>query len=278
MARSGIYFAYLLYAAVTVELLNALSARSSYRPQKHSIGGVSLIDKRIRIELLSPPSRLCNTAMNSVSSSRASEDNSIINEDPNGIFNLIGVSSKFFVSGISTIVLYSTESWIPLYYIVGSILNGVLSKCLKIIIKEPRPPQSGKGGYGMPSSHTQAFFFFLAVVAMNCSRFLGTRSSLILSLSALAYSCIASYWRIVTEVHSVSQTLVGAVVGLLFGVFFVTKEAAAASYFEPLIGNRRGVPLVLKFVISTLGAMVICKSEIKSLLKYCMKKMTKKKS
>jgi membrane-associated phospholipid phosphatase len=129
---------------------------------------------------------------------------------PEGIINLIGESSKLVVAGIATSVLYNNTSWLPVYYVLMLVLNGVLSNVLKNIIKESRPPQSSKEGYGMPSSHTQAFSFFFAVITMNATRFLPFRESIILSICVLIYCLLATYWRVVIGVHTVSQTVVGA--------------------------------------------------------------------
>jgi hypothetical protein len=128
-------------------------------------------------------------------------------QQPRGIFNIVGASAKFFVSGVATLVLYSTDSWVPLYYILGAVLNGALSRGMKNTLKQPRPPQSDKGGYGMPSSHTQSFFFFLTAVSLNSLRFMSFREAIVLSLLILLYSCVASYWRVVSGVHSLSQVL-----------------------------------------------------------------------
>lgn len=196
---------------------------------------------------------------------------------PKGFFNVVGASSKFFVSGLATIVLYSTNSWVPMYYIFGAVLNGVVSKCLKNIIKQPRPPQSVKLGYGMPSSHTQSFFFFLTALTSNSSRFLSAKLSALLFSAILVYSCAASYWRVVTGVHTFSQTLIGAVVGILFGTFISRNEAAFLASLEPFTNGHVGVPLLAKLFMSTAGALVICKSEVKLLLKFLFKKVLKKK-
>jgi PAP2 superfamily len=196
---------------------------------------------------------------------------------PKGFFNVVGASSKFFVSGLATVVLYSTDSWVPMYYIFGSVLNGVVSKCLKNIIRQPRPPQSDKGGYGMPSSHTQSFFFFLTALTSNSSRFLSAKLSALLFTAILVYSCAASYWRVVTGVHTFSQTVVGAVVGILFGSFVSRNEAAFLLSLEPFTRGYVGVPLIAKLFMSTAGALVICKSEVKLLLKLLSKRNLKKK-
>ena len=186
---------------------------------------------------------------------------------PRGFFNVVGISSKFFVTGIATLVLYGTSSWIPLYYILCSVLNGALSKGIKKIVKQPRPPQSDKTGYGMPSSHTQAFFFFVAVVSVNAPRFLNIKYSALLSLSLLIYSIVASYWRVAAGIHSFSQTLVGAVIGLLFGLFISKGEMVAIAKLKPLLGDSMAVPILVKLPISTLGFLVTCNSELLFLLK-----------
>ena len=183
-----------------------------------------------------------------------------------GVFNVIGLSAKFFVSGAATLVLYSTDSWIPLYYILSSVLNGVLSKGIKSIVKQPRPPQSVKAGYGMPSSHTQAFFFFVAVVAVNAPRFLSMKFSALLSLLLLLYSVVASYWRVVAGVHSYSQTIVGAFLGLVIGILAAKGEVSAIAKVLPFLGKNLGVPIYAKLTVSILGFIVICKSEVESIL------------
>jgi membrane-associated phospholipid phosphatase len=200
---------------------------------------------------------------------------------PEGIFNLIGESSKLVVAGVATFVLYTRQdSWLPLYYILMSILNGVLSKALKSIIKEPRPPQSSKEGYGMPSSHTQAFFFFFAVISMNATRFLPIRESWILSICFLVYCLMATYWRVVTGVHTAAQTVVGAAVGLSFGAFVARNEISATLVLQSLLLNGKHdviqpVPLKAKLFLSFTGFVLIYKNEIKDNLKLMLKRKKK---
>ena len=78
---------------------------------------------------------------------------------------LIGESAKFVVSGIAgTIIISQPTSWKPIYYVFMGVINGLLSKILKSIIKMPRPPNSSEDGYGMPSSHTQSIVYFWSVL------------------------------------------------------------------------------------------------------------------
>ena len=256
-------------------ILHAASSVLSYQLRAHPVR--SLLSRselsaypysRIRTSSEHSSTLLMSSSTSSSGSSRSivnKHDQHDKNEKPQGVFNIVGATSKFFVSGVATAVLYGTNSWVPLYYILGAVLNGVLSKGIKEMVKQPRPNQSHRDGYGMPSSHTQSFFFFFTAVAFNASRFLSMRNSVILSLSILIYSLVASYWRVAAGIHSVSQTFVGAFVGLLFGTFVAKNEMATIGLLQPLTGGTLWVPIQAKLLVSTLGCVVICKSEIKIL-------------
>ena len=58
-------------------------------------------------------------------------------------------------------------SLLPFFYVLAGVANGVLSKALKAVIKQPRPPGSKKGGHGFPSSHAQSLFFFLTILLVK---------------------------------------------------------------------------------------------------------------
>jgi hypothetical protein len=183
------------------------------RSHRTSATSTSIVDNlmapRDKVLRLSPPYARSLTSMKlSLTSGYIKE--TVNKRKPEGVFNLIGESSKLVVAGIATFVLYTNNSWLPVYYILMSVLNGVMSKVLKDIIREPRPPQSSKEGYGMPSSHTQAFFFFFAVISINATRFLPFRESIILSICFFIYCLLATYWRVVIGVHTAAQTVVGA--------------------------------------------------------------------
>lgn len=82
--------------------------------------------------------------------------------------NFVGESAKVVVSGAAGItLLLQSQSWKPLYYIFGGVINAILSKVLKNIFKIPRPKDSGEDGYGMPSSHAQSLFYFFSIVATS---------------------------------------------------------------------------------------------------------------
>jgi dolichyldiphosphatase len=84
----------------------------------------------------------------------------------------VGQSAKYIVLGIAVLSVLFIESPLPVYYVVGGVCNAFLSKILKHVIKQPRPLGSLKGGYGMPSSHSQSIFYFLAVLAIKSCDFI----------------------------------------------------------------------------------------------------------
>lgn len=86
------------------------------------------------------------------------------------LFSYVGKSAKLIFAGSAFVVTLCVESWIPVYYVVFGIINSVISKTLKMILKIERPEKSPKKGYGMPSSHAQAMFYFTTTVAMAGTR------------------------------------------------------------------------------------------------------------
>ena len=134
------------------------------------------------------------------------------------------------------------------YYFVGVFLNVIINIILKGIFKQPRPSDDLKtvelalkkglflpfDVYGMPSGHAQ-FCAFSSVFL-----FLSTKNWNILFL-LLFLSLIVVWQRIYFEYHSISQILVGLIVGGLFGFIIysfsqnkikgVIREKKDDSYF-----------------------------------------------
>ena len=62
------------------------------------------------------------------------------------LLDVIGKSAKYVVTGIATYFVLCTDSWLPMYYILGGVLNAITGKTLKSIIRQPRPADSPKKG------------------------------------------------------------------------------------------------------------------------------------
>jgi len=125
------------------------------------------------------------------------------------------------------------------YYNVGLIANAILNTILKGIIQEPRPLLDGKkiklmtnhakeyffqNGipfdiYGMPSGHAQMAFFTSVFIYLSIKHTNFLYLYIIISL----FIC---YQRIKIQYHSMSQIVVGAIVGSGFGylVYQLARE------------------------------------------------------
>jgi hypothetical protein len=84
-------------------------------------------------------------------------------------FSFIASNAKSIVSSIvGLIILYESESWIPTFYVFGAFVTAVLSKILKLIIREKRPKnKSSNNDFGMPSSHSSSLFYFANILSVQ---------------------------------------------------------------------------------------------------------------
>lgn len=118
------------------------------------------------------------------------------------------------------------------YYTVGIFANAVLNLIFKGIIQEPRPifdnnkvkilKTHGKNSFyqngipfdifGMPSGHSQAAFFSTIFI------YLAFKQTNLLYIY-IPLTLLTCYQRVKFQYHSISQIVVGAIVGLAFGRF-----------------------------------------------------------
>ena len=119
------------------------------------------------------------------------------------------------------------------YYTIGVFINSILNIIIKGFLQQPRPSEDPKefelalkNGkrfifkdgmiphdiFGMPSGHTQSalfssFYIFLSLRKIN------------ILLFYLIISLIVIYQRIKYNYHTFFQTLVGAIIGILFSYY-----------------------------------------------------------
>jgi membrane-associated phospholipid phosphatase len=119
------------------------------------------------------------------------------------------------------------------YFNIGLFFNSVLNTILKGIIQEPRPMFDSKkiklmashakdyffqNGipfdiYGMPSGHAQAAFYITVFL------YLSLKHTNLLYL-CIVFSLIICYQRVKFEFHSISQVIVGSVLGSVIAYIF----------------------------------------------------------
>jgi membrane-associated phospholipid phosphatase len=118
------------------------------------------------------------------------------------------------------------------YYTVGIFANAVLNIIFKGIIQEPRPMFDNKkvallktygkdyffqNGipfdiFGMPSGHAQASFFSTIFIYLTFKQ----RNLLYIYIPLTLLTC---YQRVQFDYHSISQVIIGGIVGTAFGYF-----------------------------------------------------------
>ena len=69
--------------------------------------------------------------------------------------------------------------------LVGAVLNGILSKILKKMLRMPRPTGAPLADPGMPSSHAQSLFFFAVYIAFSIGQMTASNKFKVVAWSAL---------------------------------------------------------------------------------------------
>ena len=156
-------------------------------------------------------------------------------------------------------MILSRPDWLPVYVVSGGVLNGLVSKAIKRVVRQPRPTGSPRQGSGMPSSHAQTLFFFsttLALLALDRHTVPAT-----VPIVSLGYSVIAVAHRVTERLHSIAQTAVGAVLGTLFALAF--------HRLEPSFVRSSSMPpsLNLRMAFVAICAAVLFRKEASALLK-----------
>lgn len=127
------------------------------------------------------------------------------------------VSAALFIS-----LLWRRDAQVVTIF-VGAVWNGILSKILKLVIRQPRPKKlllmsessvkDKPSDPGMPSSHAMSLSF------IGTSFLLNFRQPLAIIFIAL-YTSLALIYRIKMNLHTKEQVLVGTFLGALHGVFW----------------------------------------------------------
>ncbi|CAN1122000.1 Lipid phosphate phosphatase epsilon 2, chloroplastic [Linum perenne] len=138
-----------------------------------------------------------------------------------------------------------------MWVVTGAVVNAVLSVALKRILNQERPFPTPKSDPGMPSSHAQSLFYIVAFGILATVKWLGvTGVSVILGSLLMASGSYFSWLRVSQKLHTVSQVVVGAVVGASFSTlwYWLWNEFVLQAFISSI-----WVRLVV-----VLGAIVFC--------------------
>ncbi|XP_028774614.1 lipid phosphate phosphatase epsilon 1, chloroplastic [Neltuma alba] len=128
--------------------------------------------------------------------------------------------SKWMVSAFFGALILWRHDAESLWFAAGSILNAVFSVVLKRILNQERP-STLKSDPGMPSTHGQSIFFFVAFAILSSIEWLGlSGSSVTISGLAVVLGSYFSYLRVSQQLHTASQVVVGAIIGSIDSVLW----------------------------------------------------------
>ncbi|XP_073276077.1 lipid phosphate phosphatase epsilon 2, chloroplastic-like [Primulina huaijiensis] len=144
--------------------------------------------------------------------------------------------SKWVVSAVfGAIVLWRHDAG-SLWALTGAVINAMISSRLKKILNQQRPVSTLRSDPGMPSSHAQSFFYTITFLNLSMVELHGI-SGLTVSLSG-TFFLFASYFswlRVSQQVHTVSQVVVGAVLGSIFSLLWLWSWNAFVLHLFPLV-------------------------------------------
>ncbi|GAU36018.1 hypothetical protein TSUD_211560 [Trifolium subterraneum] len=128
--------------------------------------------------------------------------------------------TKWIVSALFGVFVIWRHDAEALWFAGGSVVNAILSVLLKQILNQKRP-STVKSDPGMPSSHSQSIFFAVMFIILSSVELLTINAFTITSsVLALAFGSYLSYLRVSQKLHTVSQVVVGAVVGSIFSILW----------------------------------------------------------
>ncbi|PIA52740.1 hypothetical protein AQUCO_01000540v1 [Aquilegia coerulea] len=139
----------------------------------------------------------------------------------NGLEYTINKTSKWLVAALfGALILWKRDAE-ALWVSMGCVMNSGLSIILKKILNQERPVSTLRSDPGMPSSHAQSIFFGVFFVILSMVKHLGLNEiTLIGGVLIFAAGSYLSWLRVSQKLHTISQVLVGGIVGSIFSVLW----------------------------------------------------------
>jgi len=144
--------------------------------------------------------------------------------------------------GFVTLILFRRDLH-TITFFIGLLFNEFVNYVLKHIIKQPRPitRENMYNENGMPSSHSQFLWFFsvymFLFIWVRLQHITNSKSvwfsKLMVSLGCFAAALIVTFSRVYLLYHSVSQVIVGSLIGALLGLlWFLLTNYILTPWFQ----------------------------------------------
>ncbi|XP_047974937.1 lipid phosphate phosphatase epsilon 1, chloroplastic-like isoform X1 [Salvia hispanica] len=187
----------------------------------------------------------------------AFEQEAFVNEsltfEDGGIEATINHMSKWLISAILIVFILWRHDALALWASMGSAINATLSVVLKHLLNHERPVSGLRSDPGMPSSHAQSIGYTITFLAVSLVEMFGVNAFTV-TLSGV-FAIIGSYFawlRVSQRLHTVSQVVVGAVVGFTFGfLWFWSWNSFVLNLFTSFLWAKLVISLgAFVFVVS----------------------------
>ncbi|KPJ11756.1 Dolichyldiphosphatase 1 [Papilio machaon] len=165
------------------------------------------------------------------------------------IFALISLAPFGIGAGFVTLILFRRDLH-TIAFFFGTLLNELLNIILKHLICEPRPLARGHlyNEYGMPSSHAQniwffsfyvLYFFVIRLHHINNNSIISALWRVIIVGGCFMLAVLVSIGRVYLHYHTVSQVVVGGIVGFVFATtWFIVVHRILTPLFPQLVSLK----------------------------------------
>lgn len=192
--------------------------------------------------------------------SASAGDEGLADSDLPMAVSVIGATTSAFVAGTFYVVLAWKRDALMVAFFVGSIANGFLSKILKRLINQSRPPDLSSetvemslkpSDGGMPSSHAMSLGFIGTFTALHIPWS---------PLPILAYVVVSLWYRVRVKLHTTAQILVGATVGSANALLFtnLVQDGLEEWLRQHVLDSTTGLlPVPLLVVPAVVGIVLV---------------------
>lgn len=184
-------------------------------------------------------------------------DEGIADQDLPMAVSFVGATTSIAVAGTFYAILAWKRDAFMVAFFIGSITNGILSKVLKRIINQSRPPDLATAEMtlkpsdgGMPSSHAMSLGFIGTTTALHVSW---------APVPVLLYIVVSLWYRVKVKLHTTAQIMVGAAVGTMHALVFDTcyKDSLMAWLRLHVLDTNGLLPIPLLVVPAIVGVLVV---------------------
>ncbi|PHT56611.1 Lipid phosphate phosphatase epsilon 1, chloroplastic [Capsicum baccatum] len=146
--------------------------------------------------------------------------------------------SKWLMAAVFGIILLWRHDMEALWATSGGVLNACLSIALKRILNHERPVSTLRSDPGMPSSHAQSIFYTVAFCIISMVKYIGFNGiTAVTGVLIFAMGSYFSWLRVLQQLHTLNQVIVGAVLGFCFSIFWFWL-------WDAIVLNRGGASLL----------------------------------